>query len=296
MAGYIDPRIPYREFPGSSLERVVDQALDEYYGSAALYLTDGIAVGIYEAAARATQTAKAFVAALDQVTQSSRSQLQRLHFQLGQAAQVATHTAYMVARSTGRMSGPYRLSQRDAGGRMEQAILSPEFIRATYDGIGFANTDVLDRMARQWHRLNFGAGAAAGQGPRRFTVHWSSAVVASFGFDDTPSAPFVLPEGFWVEPGGNVTPPHGPGGGGGGSGRGDWFYPSRGVGRVVQTKGIRAWQFLDAGLESIANNMGPAYEALYRDWYESAKRGLGPFSRVEGIKVPAPRRAGFRFV
>jgi hypothetical protein len=283
---YIDKRIPNREFPGSSLERIVDQALDEFYGSAALYLTDGVAVGVYEAGVRAAGQVQAFVAALEQVTQSSRAQLQRVHFQLALEAQAATHRAYMAARATGRMAGPYRLSQRDAGGRLEQAILSPEFIRATYDGIGFANTDVLDRMARQWHRLNFGAGAAAGPGPRRFSVHWSSAVVGSFGFTDTPSAPFVLPQGFWVEPGTKQRQSA--------TARGGWFYPARGVGRVIQTKGIRAWQFLDAGMESIANNLGPAYEALYKDWFVSARRGVGPLSRVTEVKVSAPRRLSFR--
>lgn len=285
---YIDPRNPGREFPGSSIDRIVEMgfASDEYYGDTALYLLDSLQVGISEAASRATAMAAAFAESLYEVTQSSRSQLQRLHFQVALGAQQATVAAYMAARSRGRMSGAYRLSQRDAGGRLEQAILEPDFIRATYDGIGFANTDVLDRMARQWHRLNFGAGAAAGPAPGRFQVHWGSAVIAAFGYTDTPSAPFTLPPGAWFEPGTGRRQKFG-------ASRNGWFFPGKGRG-PIGTKGIRAWQFLDAGLAFIAESIGPAYEGLYREWFESAKRGVGPLSRVETVPVPAPRRQGFR--
>ena len=282
---YVDPATPNREFPYSRLERVVEQS-EEVFGDAALYLLDGVQVGVYDAIRGASQMAIAFAEALYEVTQSSKDQLQRLHFEVARGAQLATHAAYMVARSGGRMSGPYRLSQRDAGGRLERAILDPEFIRATYDGIGFANTEVLDRMARQWHRLNFGAGAAAGTGPRSFQVHWGRAVISAFGYTDTPSAPFVLPPGSWFEPGTGKRVKFG-------ASRSDWFHPGGGGRGAVQTKGIRAWQFLDAGLGFIAENIGPAYEALYRDWYESAKRGVGPLSRVETV-VPPPRPARFR--
>jgi hypothetical protein len=279
VPSYIDPR----GYAYSSLDRVIDNAIDEFYGAGALYLTDAVQVGVHDAGTRALQMMKAFAAALDKTTQSSRSQLTDVHYQLAREAQAATLIAYRRARGTGRMAGPYRLSQRDAGGKMDAAIESEEFIRATYDGIGFANNDVLDRMARQWHRLNYGAGEAAGAGPRQFTVHWGSAITASFGLTDTPSSGFMLPRGFWRDPSGKFLS----------RGEAGWFYPNRKGPGPTPTRGIRAWNFLDAGIESIANNIGPAYEGLYKDWFESAARGVGPLSRVEDIKVPAPKRLAF---
>jgi hypothetical protein len=274
-----------REFPYSSLQRVVEQAVDEYYNAGALYLTDAITTGVLEAGSRALQQMQAFVAGLATVTEGSREQLREVHFQLGAEAQQATLLAYRVARAAGRMSGPYRLSARDAGGRLERAIASREFFRATYDGIGFGNEELLDATARQWHRLNYGAGEAAGDGSRVFSIHFGSAVSASLGLADTPSPGFMLPKGFWRSPSGKFAES---------GGRGDYFYPNRRGPGPTPTKGIRAWHFFDAGIESIANNLGPAYDGLFRDWYASAQRGLGPLSRVETITVPPPRTPRFK--
>jgi hypothetical protein len=285
---YIDKRIPNREFPGSSLERIVDQALDEFYGSAALYLTDGVAVGVYEAGVRAAGQVQAFVAALEQVTQSSRAQLQRVHFQLALEAQAATHRAYMAARATGRMSGPYRLSKRDAGGRLERAIASAEFMPR----------DLRRHRLRQ-HRRCSTARPASGTGstsaPARRPGRGRAAsrralggtVIAALGLEDTPSAPFVLPQGVWTTVGGARAP----------AGRrgprlvlpavasarpGILGRPNRD--RI--TRGIRAWNFLDAGIEFARREPRARLRGLYRDWWESAQRGVGPFSRVDTINIP----------
>lgn len=56
--------------------------------------------------------------------------------------------------------------KRYAGGKMEQGLEDPGFINTGFDGINFANMNVLDRHAKQWYRLNFGAGPRGQQGGR----------------------------------------------------------------------------------------------------------------------------------
>lgn len=282
--------VPNRPHPYSSLANVNARAAEELYRAGALTLVEGVAKGVADAGSRITAQVAAFAAALERTTRSSRSQLTNVHDQLAQGMQQATLARYRLARQSGRMTGPYRLSSRDAGGRLERAIADPEFCRGTHDGIGFANEALLDRTARQWHRLNFGAGSAAGPGPRRFGVTWGGAVIASLGLDDTPSRGFTLPRGVWTAPGGGSRQRAGEGLG--------WFYPQserpRGIlGRpnnARPTRGIRAWNFFDAGVQFLAQNLGPAYENLYREWWDSAQRGVGPLSRVVEVRVPPPGR------
>lgn len=283
--------VPRRPYAYSSLDRVNRLAVEETYRTASFMLTEGVARGVAEAGARVCASLGQFVAALDQTTRSSRSQLTNVHEQLARGMQEATLARYEAARAGGRMSGPYRLSKRDAGGRLGRAIASAGFVRGTYDGIGFANNTLLDTEARQWHRLNFGAGSAAGPRPRRFQASIGGTVIAALGLEDTPSAPFVLPAGVWTTVGGGERQRAGAGLG--------WFFPQseRPAGilgrpnRARITRGIRAWNFLDAGIEFLAENLGPAYEGLYRDWWESAQRGVGPFSRVDTINIPRLARS-----
>lgn len=81
--------------------------------------------------------------------------------------------AYDQRVKSGR-SGPsgYRANapgkwKRYAGGKMELGLEDPGFINTGFDGINFANMNVLDRYAKQWYRLNFGAGPR-GQGGGRY--------------------------------------------------------------------------------------------------------------------------------
>lgn len=274
---------PLRDLPYSSLERVLDDAVGEVYDQGAFFLAEQLAAGVAEAGAQAFTQVLAFIEGLENTVRSSRNQMTNAHEQLARGMQQATLRSYKQKRAQGRMAGPYRVGDRDAGGKLESAIRSPMFVRATYDGIGFANTEVLDSMARQWHRLNFGAGQAAGPGPRRFAVHWGNVAMAALGLEDTPSDAFVLPRGFWRGPGGQIDQ------GGAEMGKGRFYPNKRGPGPKA-TRGIRAWNFLDAGVAYLAENLPRAYEAVYRDWYDSAGRGLGPLTRVQTVKPPAPRR------
>lgn len=230
-----------------------------------LYLSGGVnLVGLFKQALAAgsldgSEIVRSFALALDQTVRASKNQLATLHHQVGVLAQQNIIEAYEQARvAKGRNIEPYRLSARDAGDRLLHALGREDFFRGTPDGIGLANRTMLDKEARQWHRLNFGARPGSGAPPRPAQVQWQGLVVGAIGLPYEPSAAFGLPRGFWREGG---------------------FYPT-GPRQIYKTKGIKAWNFLDAGTATIASEIGPAYQNLYDRWLASSQRGVGPLSRV----------------
>jgi len=257
--------IPYqnRGAPYAGLA-YVDASSDvaELYRSGGFNIKDLFAKALAAGALDGNQMVRDFALALEQTVRASRNQLAQLHHQIGVVAQADIVAAYEAALvNKGRNLAPYRESTRDAGGRLLRALGREDFFRGTYDGIGLANRNLLDREARQWHRLNFGARPGAGVAPRQFQITWQGLAVGAIGLPSEPSAPFGLPRGFWREGG---------------------FYPT-GPRQIYKTKGIRAWNFLDAGTEAISRNLGPAYEGLYGRWLESSTRGVGPLSRVVNV-------------
>lgn len=247
----------------------VDASLDiaELYGTGSFNLRAMFLQALRAGDLEASEVVTRFAQALEQVTRGSRNQLANLHHQVGLVMQDEVLEAYRQARSTlGRMDPPYRVDAtakgRDANGRLEAALASVEFFRGTYDGIGFANRTMLDRQARQWHRLNFGALPDAGPRARPAQITWQGLVVGAIGLPAAPSRPFLMPRGFWTE--------------------GGAFRPT-GATPMYRTRGIRAWNFLDAGVRALGREIGPAYETLYGDWVRSAQRGVGPISRVVNV-------------
>lgn len=268
--------VPYpdRSRPYAGLAAVEREVEDELYRSGLFGLGNMFRQALEAGALEGAEMVRDFALALDQVTRSSRNQLANTHHELGALMQEAVVSAYARARTRlGRHVGPYRLATRDAGGKLIRALSDPAFFRGTYDGIAFGNIVLMDGAARQWHRLNFGALPEAGPRARHFAIRWQGLVVASLGYDQAPSAPFLLPKGFW-------SPRTGLGAFGPTSAR-----------ALYKTKGIEAWNFLDAGPELLGREVGPAYERLYRRWFDSAQRSLGPLSRVKTVhgSIAVPR-------
>ncbi len=221
----------------------------------------------------------AFAKAMEKRTRFSYDQTARAHDDVARRMQNATKAAFLKAKAQyGRNIPSYREGggprKRDAGGKLWGAIKSRDFYRATPTGIGFVNVTLLDKKARQWHRLNFGASPAGHYTPRKYPLRFGSLVAGSFGFEgEGPSAGFGLPEG------------------GAFNAQGQFFGPR---GRQIHaTRGIKAWNFLDAGVEEMTKRIGPAYEGLYEDWFNSSyAKGKGPLSRV--ADPPSPRRGAFK--
>ncbi len=218
--------------------------------------------------------------------------------------QVAADAQESVARSyvqTRRQGGPvgYRTTAtnpanvRDAGGRMYAAIRSPGFVRVDGDRIMFANTKVMDRYARQWWRLNFGAQPEAGNRPGQWPVRWSNMVLGSFGLDGAPSPAFDIPSGagrrgYWTAIGRpkRYREFHPAGEGPAFDGAGD-SGPYRWV-RKRGTRGIKARNFLDAGVRYIADEAPDSFRQMYVTAWRDAETRAAATSA--GIRVVKPTR------
>jgi hypothetical protein len=262
----------FREIPYGRINYVSRRAEYETYQSGTFHIVQGFLFAVNESTVVNDQV-RAFAEAMHQLTRHSRSQLAQVHTQVAEKMQDAVVADYDKAKSRyGRNISSYRLTTRDAGGKLRAALESNIFYRGTYDGIGFVNVSLLNNVARQWHRLNFGARPAGTYSPRLYQARFGNLVAGAFGYlGEGPSPGFGLPEGFFTREGA--------------------FYP-RGPRQVHPTRGIRAWNFLDAGPRVLAERIGPAYDGLYRDWYASAQKGRGPLSRV--ADPPPPRRRSFR--
>jgi hypothetical protein len=272
----------------AALQPVVAEAMTQAVYLAEDDLVPQIIAATADATMRTARTVVTFGELLRQGASEVGPKLEAANTELARGAQEATIAAYQAARDAGRHSPAYRTSARDprntryAGGLLLGALASGGFATATDKGILFGNVPLLDGAARQWARLNFGAGAAAGAGSPRFNVHWSNLVVASMGLEEAARPPFRIPRGFWINR--------------------EEFYPlgelpsgfSRGGGVVENqeprmTRGIRAEHWLDAGVGYIAENLGETYRNVYKQIYREA---AGAVREAGGVTLTRPGRPG----
>lgn len=215
-------------------------------------------------------------------------QLRRAYTEVGRAAQRSVVQAFTHRKN--RRSGvpPYRITpnlaknKRYAGGALLRALQAPDFFRATPRGLDFINAGRLDQEARHWRRLNFGAGAVAGDPPQKFqVVSGSGLVIAAMGLEPDPRPAFILPRGYWVDVTTglqNIEGAHGT----------SAFYPVgeyppgvQGRGQPpIFTRGIVATNFLDAGVRRIAHELPRAFEGVaMRQLMNAGKRHHGTVGR-----------------
>lgn len=262
-----------------------------------------IAAGVTNAVREANGQVAGYVAELARVMAIgvAPSEFSRAHERLAKAGQRSILRSY--DQTVTRRKGPagrsnYRAdaagrNRRYAGGLLRKALASPQMIYWDERSLALINVSLLDREAAHWARLNAGAGPA-GRGSRRtFQVQFGSLVVGAIGIDMTPSSAFFIPRGYWWAPGEGPYSPNA-------TRRGmDEFYPiktgpkkrnnpgdntskvrfkARTAGdqnrlegpsyqRRRPTRGIQARNFLDAGAATVAKELGPTYEQLYRDLY-----------------------------
>jgi hypothetical protein len=237
--------------------------------------------------------------------------LARMHRKLADEAQSEVLKAYQSR------PGPRRPSYREqdtgrlkrySGGKMEQALRSKKLIVTSYQGIGMYDQDFLDRKAKQWYRLNFGAlpqvTRPKGQGSLKMFGQSSSRKlqISKFG----ASSPFMVPtskfgSGLWSnkflartdmkelsKQRAGVAP---------GSGKNQAFYvvyrgkngrPIKGSFDPVLSRGIKGTRFLDAGVKSINDNYGDAMRELFLGWHKKSLKDAGASNRT----VRAPVKPG----
>lgn len=238
---------------------------------------------------QAGQQLAVFAAAFNSAVRRSRSgRIQRIHRDAAIRAQSAIHSAY-VNRNVRNPSSSYRENapgkwKRDSNGAMERGLKSPEFFRATGTQLEFINKNAMDRAARQWYRLNFGAGPAGaatpqpGAFPMRILGRDSGILLSLRG--NAPSKGFMIPAGIWLQnAGGSEFVPYG---------------YMREVGRTVGARGKRrtaskkrmsigfpGYNYLDAGIDDLAIGLGAGYTQLAAEWFrEATAKNTGPVAFV----------------
>lgn len=194
---------------------------------------------------------------------------QQMHYDVGRAAQLSVQQGYTHRRYR-RGSTNYRTAPREdrnfryAGGLLLRALQAPDFFVATPDTLRWGNINRLDQEAKQWRRLNFGAGGAAGETPRQFQMHWGTFVGAAIGLEPDPRPAFRIPPGYWFTEGAGervrrgVRVPHGEFYPVGEQPAGRWGRPNK----VRMTRGIAASNFLDAGVRRIAEEYPRAISTM----------------------------------
>lgn len=142
-------------------------------------------------------------------------QITKIHQEVANQAindMVAQYDSVRRSRKRGS-SASYRQSDRFAGGLLRKALQSPLQAQATLDGVTFLNTTLLDNTAKQWARLNFGAGPRAGlgtTGARTGQAGSSSSLVSRGANRFSASAAFLEDAVGQSIPAFDATLPYGP--------------------------------------------------------------------------------------
>lgn len=263
-------------------------------------IADGVISAIGEAARIHSLQLKALAELLAKGMESDIFEAANTELALG--AQRAILGAYDGRRQSGVSGIAYRTRTNDpqnmryAGGKLRRAIASPFFYETSNRHISIINETLLNKEAKQWHRLNFGAEPRGAGSSGRATVHWSGMLAASFGFDEGPSPAFSIPPGWFVDPGSFATQQRGSRGSG-------LFYPISGkhpritktpqtIVRTSPTRGIVAANFFDAGLRSLAENLPHVYERSYATIFNDATSRAT--ATAGGVHTVRPRKQAFR--
>lgn len=273
---------------------------------------------IQQVMANATEETSAVIAAISRsykgLMQSNAGAFRSMFDQVGQKAMLASYTSYK-RRPFQTGAGSYRAEEqgkwkRDAGGKLEKALKSRNMFVATKDGLLFINRQHLDIAARQWYRLNFGAGYVGQQGrrPRSYSLSLFNTPGGKISLKDyQPSIGFKIPAGLWskgglgatvnlssvrlpgqargdqLEPIGYIESKYGKGT----TGKIKQAFAKQGVKRFPAmrkriSKGIRATGFLDAGISVISREAPRGLEKLFADLAEeSIGRGRNRTTRAQ---------------
>lgn len=296
--------------PLSSNQNMINRQYVEGLRNLQTFATRGI---VADAAAQAQgEVAKIlglYGKALTSQYRNRRKRMTTINRKVGEDAQRFSLQAY-EARVNQKNTPAYRATangkwHRYAGGKMKKAISDPEFFRAAWDGVYFGNSNVMDRHAKQWYRLNFGAGPKGSTGPYkageyrlRFFGEASGAPVSLREY--RPSEAYYMPRGLFLNRNSAIPQKLG-------ASRGDVFHPRRAPATQFSQRGARSirsnrdiigkeWRggltagfggfhFLDAGVKRIAATWPIGLTRMIQEWVDEADRvGTGP---VANLAVPA---------
>ena len=249
-----------------------------------------------------TQTQRYFADFRDRALRQvdTKKGIAAMHRRLAEGAQDRIIQAYDASGIGG--GKPYRHNEpegsklkRYANGAMKRGLKSPEFYFADDKEIRLINRKVMDRAAKQWYRLNFGAAPRGSSPPNVGNMSFFgrksgaglslSAYGPSEGFN-TPNSGlgvwsttalanslggpvivarngqylYVVTKGMTLTRGGKSQTV------GGGKQR------MRGVFKPVASQGIQGVRFLDEGIRYLNTEYPDAFTAIALGWIKSAKR------------------------
>lgn len=240
-----------------------------------------------------------FARTLEREYRNRRGRMTTINRTVGAEAQAKVISSYL-SRVNQAGTPPYRANasgkfKRYAGGKMLQALQDPSFFKGTALALEFINEQLLDRKAKQWYRLNYGAGPRGKSGPYKAQEHKlkffeeTVGVVSLKGMQ--PSEAYNMPRGFFVNP--QTSKPQKLG-----SSRGDIFVPIRSSSaRTVKKKGggprqsqiwtggrsqgFGGFHFFDLGVRHIARKWPTENLRMFNDWVkEAAAAGTGPVAKI----------------
>jgi hypothetical protein len=196
-----------------------------------------------------------------------------IHESAAQAANRAVVNAYLGQTQQG-FPNPYREGNRFSGGALLGALESGIIAQPNADGVDFlspAAQSELNARARQWRRLQYGAGAGGrtpGGGdalPVRFK--FANAVVATRTLSTARGPAFTIPSGAWIGPSRERVTDGSPA----------QFFARANFSwsRRYPTVGINPRRYLDTGLAILATTMSDGYTKLYNEAY---KKGTDAFA------------------
>lgn len=271
----------------AALKAAEDEALRAGISAAAMSIEINVSDAYAAAGAAGAGIACAAVGALGDAILShniSQAVMLRTNEEICREAQRSAFGGF-TNRTPRRSPGLSRLyaalrtsnSATRASGALRRAIMSKEFYEATPTSIRFINSDMLDKEAVHWRRLNFGAGAGAIRPPGRFQLELGGQLIgAAIGLDPDPRPGFSLPIGFFLGPGG-WQPPGSPGTG--------VFIPL-GKRKTQPTYGIVATNFLDAGVRQLVKGMGTGYMSVIEQYVRSLGAGVESATATVTMRVP----------
>lgn len=266
------------------LQATAMNALSEAYFSTIGLLAASAAAG---GAAASDPRMKATLQAL-RMDAIPRSWTEAMWEEIGASAQESLVESYRTRKLQRNVQYPQERTDRYANGALLRALQSDSMYRATSRGLYFIDTDVLDREARQWRRLNFGAGGGGPEGsmipPKRFPVTGLGLMI---GIEPDPRPAFRIPRGMWISQSGKRV-----GASQDAVGQ-DAFYPGTlgegldptdaksysrtyraggSLGRAKMTRGIAARNFMDPPVRLIGRRIKPGLDALWDRVRDSNER------------------------
>lgn len=189
-----------------------------------------------------------------------------------------------------RFLGPrQRTIVRYSNGALERAFSNrSKMYRSAMDGLDFIDPTWLDSQAKQWYRINFGAGKFGNSTPKgpdarvRF-FNQETPIDMNLGLRFAASRkPMLIPQGKWRDKESGVSV---------GWDRNrkpdsDFFYPQGRTSQMLKTVGFPGIRYLDVGVAHIAKNLPKEYAMLVSEYFtEFQTDGGGPVSYMKADVV-----------